>query len=400
MEQLLFFEENRLSVAVRGAQVTHLLYAAEQPVAQQLAGVADDTTLLQTSASGSVLCELRKGKMTTFSYAAYGDSSPSAQGMLGYNGAMRDAATGWYLMGQNYRRPLDVGLGRWLLPDSLSFFDGGPLNPYVYCDANPVVFRDPTGHAAEGWVAVACGVPTKTTPCVYRGNSAGGNSLDAWLSIGISAVFLVLGVISFGSALPAAFATGATVAAIISAVSLGAATIIETVALGLVIGGYVTESDGLMKQGSLRHMAALRLARRLRLFRLTRRCVGLPSGLRVGVNRRLRLGSVTSIGSTGSARAGVTTTNNLADNMPTEAFNLNFTMQARPEQSAPITSLSSPQPQPPVPNPKPSHSWGNFVNRNMRFPSGTFSTSYVAPHIIDFGSINWSHNINCEQPRS
>jgi RHS repeat-associated protein len=320
VEQLLFFEENRLSVAVRGAQVTHLLYAAEQPVAQQLAGVADDTTLLQTSASGSVLCELRKGKMTTFSYAAYGDSSPSAQGMLGYNGAMRDAATGWYLMGQNYRRPLDVGLGRWLLPDSLSFFDGGPLNPYVYCDANPVVFRDPTGHAAEGWGGGRLRRPDEDNPHAFTGgNSAGGNSLDAWLSIGISAVFLVLGVISFGSALPAAFATGATVAAIISAVSLGAATIIETVALGLVIGGYVTESDGLMRAGQFATYGGIAIGAPASLIQAYKALRGIakwikgwgkpPATPRGSVSSMGSAGSVSSTGSAGSVPTGGPKTN-------------------------------------------------------------------------------------------
>ncbi|MBK4996015.1 RHS repeat-associated core domain-containing protein [Pseudomonas sp. S37] len=53
-QQLLFFEENRLSVAIKGNRTTHVLYAAEHAVAQQTAGSANDTLLLQTSASGSV----------------------------------------------------------------------------------------------------------------------------------------------------------------------------------------------------------------------------------------------------------------------------------------------------------------------------------------------------------
>lgn len=256
-QQLLFFEENRLSVAVRGSRTTHVLYAGEQAVAQQTAGAANDTLLLQTNASGSVLCELHNGKMTTFSYAAYGDSTASERGLLGYNGELREACTGWYPLGRGYR-PLNPVLMRFHSPDSLSCFDGGGLNPYAYCNGNPITFRDPTGHAAEGWSSGRRRRPDEDNPHAFAGgNSASASTSGAWLGIGLSAAFLVLGVISFGAALPAAVATGAALSSIVTAVSLGASVAAEATALVLNSLGYANEDEGLMKAGQIAAYAGL-----------------------------------------------------------------------------------------------------------------------------------------------
>jgi len=246
-QQLLFFEENRLCVAVRGAQRTHLLYAADQPVAQQTLGVANDTALLQTNASGSVLCELRNGKMTTFSYGAYGDSTPSEQGLLGYNGELRETATGWYLLGRGYRAFNPV-LMRFHSPDALSPFDGGGLNPYAYCNANPVTFRDPTGRTAEGWDGGRLRRHDEDNPHGVMGRNNPSGSSGAWLSIGLSAAFLAFSVISLGAALPGALAT---TAATITAVSLGASVVADAAALTMNIAGYTTQNEGLMKAGEI-----------------------------------------------------------------------------------------------------------------------------------------------------
>lgn len=249
-EQLLFFEENRLSIAVRGAQTTQLVYAADQPVAQHTPGVARDTVLLQTNASGSVLAELRDGKLSTFSYAAYGDCTPANEGLLGYNGELREATTGWYLLGRGYRAFNPV-LMRFHSPDALSPFDGGGLNPYAYCNANPVTFRDPTGHAAEGWSGSRLPRPQEDDPFFFGGRKSSSSSTAMWTHLGLSAAFLVLGALSFGSALAAASAAGATVGAVIVAISAGAALVAETVALGLNIAGYAKGDPGLLEAGQI-----------------------------------------------------------------------------------------------------------------------------------------------------
>jgi len=66
--------------------------------------------------------------------------------LLAFNGEVRDQASGWYLLGQGYRA-YNPTLMRFHSPDSLSPFGAGGVNPYGYCQGNPIAFQDPTGHS-------------------------------------------------------------------------------------------------------------------------------------------------------------------------------------------------------------------------------------------------------------
>jgi len=62
---------------------------------------------------------------------------------------------GWYLLGNGYRA-YNPQLRRFQGPDSLSPFDGGGLNAYAYCEADPVNRHDPSGHEGEEyWIPAA-----------------------------------------------------------------------------------------------------------------------------------------------------------------------------------------------------------------------------------------------------
>lgn len=62
-----------------------------------------------------------------------------------FQGQLRDALTGHYLLGHGYRA-YDSIMRRFLTPDSLSPFGEGGLNCYVYCGGEPVNNIDPSGH--------------------------------------------------------------------------------------------------------------------------------------------------------------------------------------------------------------------------------------------------------------
>lgn len=68
---------------------------------------------------------------------------------MGFNGELIDPATGWYLLGSGYRT-YNPTLMRFHSPDSLSPFGKGGINDYGYAQGNPIAFRDPTGHFAQG----------------------------------------------------------------------------------------------------------------------------------------------------------------------------------------------------------------------------------------------------------
>jgi RHS repeat-associated protein len=109
--------------------------------------------LLATDSNQSIIGENVEGKVNTIGYSAYGEQSAQQEvaSALGFNGQLREAKLGWYLLGNGYRA-YNTRLMRFHSPDSWSPFGGGGLNAYMYCVGDPVNRVDPTGH---GWLSLA-----------------------------------------------------------------------------------------------------------------------------------------------------------------------------------------------------------------------------------------------------
>jgi RHS repeat-associated protein len=103
--------------------------------------------LLATDRSQSIIGEIVDGQTRTIGYSAYGEQSAQqkVETRLGFNGQLREANIGWYLLGNGYRA-YNPRLMRFHSPDSWSPFGGGGLNAYMYCVGDPVNRVDPTGH--------------------------------------------------------------------------------------------------------------------------------------------------------------------------------------------------------------------------------------------------------------
>ena len=67
--------------------------------------------------------------------------------LVGYTGAYQDPVTGGYPLGNGYRMYLPE-LMRFNSPDSWSPFGQGGVNPYDYCEDDPINHSDPSGHFA------------------------------------------------------------------------------------------------------------------------------------------------------------------------------------------------------------------------------------------------------------
>lgn len=104
------------------------------------------TVLLATDNKNSVLVESAVGKANSIAYSAYGQQSARQEVAtgLGFNGQMREAQIGWYLLGNGYRAYNPV-LMRFHSPDRLSPFGAGGVNAYAYCGGSPVTRVDPSG---------------------------------------------------------------------------------------------------------------------------------------------------------------------------------------------------------------------------------------------------------------
>ena len=93
----------------------------------------------------------------------------SCNSRYGFNGELKDKASGGYLLGNGTRLYLP-GLGGFTSSDSLSPFSGGGLNPYRYCNADPINLSDPSGHMSQtaagifgiigGLIGIAFAIPT------------------------------------------------------------------------------------------------------------------------------------------------------------------------------------------------------------------------------------------------
>ncbi|WP_154914348.1 RHS repeat-associated core domain-containing protein, partial [Pseudomonas fluorescens] len=65
--------------------------------------------------------------------------------VLGFNGERIDPVLGGYHLGNGYRL-YSPGLRRFTSPDSMTPFGKGGINPYAYCEGDPINNTDPTGH--------------------------------------------------------------------------------------------------------------------------------------------------------------------------------------------------------------------------------------------------------------
>ena len=65
--------------------------------------------------------------------------------VLGFNGERIDPVLGGYHLGNGYRL-YSPALRRFISPDSMSPFGQGGINPYAYCEGDPISNTDPTGY--------------------------------------------------------------------------------------------------------------------------------------------------------------------------------------------------------------------------------------------------------------
>ncbi|MDT0321859.1 RHS repeat-associated core domain-containing protein [Streptomyces millisiae] len=180
------YHRQALASITDGDQHTRLVRLGSTCVAQHREGVQTSTILFGADGKQTVLVATETGKQSEeYAYTPYGDRRPAAaESVLGHDGERADPATGCYHLGNGYRayNPL---LMRFTVPDSLSPFGGGGINPYAYCLGDPINRTDPTGHLSWG----------------------------AWLSIGVGIAGIGLAVFTGGASIAAATGVWATVAA-------------------------------------------------------------------------------------------------------------------------------------------------------------------------------------------
>ncbi len=64
----------------------------------------------------------------------------------GFDGQLTDRYTHWQFLGQGYHRAYNPMLHRFMSQDTMSPFDQGGKNGYIFATNNPIMVFDPTGH--------------------------------------------------------------------------------------------------------------------------------------------------------------------------------------------------------------------------------------------------------------
>ena len=104
--------------------------------------------------NGSPLFTRSAGVNSLFCWSPFGGSAPrsgSSVSLPGFNGERQDPLSGVTHLGNGYRAYSPM-LRRFACPDSESPFGVGGINPYVYCDNDPINRTDPSGHGPITWL--------------------------------------------------------------------------------------------------------------------------------------------------------------------------------------------------------------------------------------------------------
>ena len=143
-----FYNTARMATEIQGTVQHSVFQSGDVLLAQtRREGAQMDCTLLATDFQRSVLHGVSPDKVEPIAYNVYGHR-PAHIGLLsvlGFNGERPDPVTGHYLLGNGYRAFNPV-LMRFNSPDSWSPFGEGGINAYAYCDNEPMMRQDPTGH--------------------------------------------------------------------------------------------------------------------------------------------------------------------------------------------------------------------------------------------------------------
>ncbi|WP_053115694.1 RHS repeat-associated core domain-containing protein [Winslowiella iniecta] len=111
--------------------------------------------------------------------------------LMGFNGERPDLISGNTHLGNGYRdyNPL---LMRFSGPDSWSPFGAGGINPYRYCDGDPINRADPSGHVNwPGWLGIGLGILGISAALITGGASiAAAGSLSAAIDCASSLTLL------------------------------------------------------------------------------------------------------------------------------------------------------------------------------------------------------------------
>ncbi|MFW0767324.1 RHS repeat-associated core domain-containing protein [Trabulsiella odontotermitis] len=146
---------------------------------------------------GSPFMSVANGSHSTFGWSPFGATAQRnglSASLPGFNGERADPLSGVTHLGNGYRAYSPV-LRRFTCADNASPFGEGGINPYAYCEGDPINHTDPSGH----------GIITLIIRAIAFGIRVG---LKVAMSEGTAATVATAGTVETGVTTAASVATG------------------------------------------------------------------------------------------------------------------------------------------------------------------------------------------------
>jgi RHS repeat-associated protein len=211
-----YYHNSTVSCEIRGDDSLSVVRNGGLILGQQQLGANAGSRLFGTDQQQTVLTQLHGEQWQASAYSPYGHR-PAEGGLFslaGFNGEQMDAVTGLYLLGNGYRA-YSPTLMRFTSPDSMSPFGAGGLNAYAYCLGDPVNRIDPTGHIS--WQSIA-GIALGVLGVVASIVTLGAATPLALMAMGLG---IASGVTAIGSEVAYAYDPQSQAGEILGWVSLG-----------------------------------------------------------------------------------------------------------------------------------------------------------------------------------
>ncbi|MFJ8433848.1 RHS repeat-associated core domain-containing protein [Kitasatospora sp. NPDC094019] len=230
-----YYRGEALAAVVEDDRPGRLVQLAGGTYVAQVRG--GSTGLLATDGTGTVRLAAGADGREQYVFTPHGQRPPGATGsLLGFTGQPCDPVTGAHHLG-NGTRAYNPAILRFNTPDTLSPFGAGGVNPYLYCEGDPVNRIDPSGHLSwQAWLGIGLGIAGLALTVVTGGMAiaAAGGVMAA---IGAaSATTLVVGALGVASDVTA-IVGGALESASPKASSILGWVSLGTGAAGLAAGG-------------------------------------------------------------------------------------------------------------------------------------------------------------------
>lgn len=236
--QLFYRDEKLIAVQKGDSKVSYIANEHGYWGQSVQEGGSTETQLWAADGNQSILAFLNSHKPDQINHQEYTPYGFGSTTSIGFNGQWRDPVTGWYHLGNGYRVYNPV-LMRFHTPDPWCPFTSGEINPYAYCQGDPINRDDPSGHGFFGWIK-------KAAKSVWGGIKKAATSVYNWGKDNWKTVGMVLGI---AASIAAGIATAgmATYITVGVNVAVGAAMEVGTGVVQKVIDGEPIKWQGIVK---------------------------------------------------------------------------------------------------------------------------------------------------------